>query len=91
MPICSSSFITFIFCFRGNSKEDAAEPSNCYIKSLLLQPRVALWVGTAGGHLIIIDTNTHQLVSISKRYTSNLRAMVAVKGHGELRLNALPS
>ncbi|XP_022097759.1 leucine-rich repeat serine/threonine-protein kinase 2-like isoform X2 [Acanthaster planci] len=71
------------------SKEDAAEPSNCYIKSLLLQPRVALWVGTAGGHLILIDTNTHQLVSISKRYTSNLRAMVAVKGHGLMKFNAV--
>ncbi|XP_038069543.1 leucine-rich repeat serine/threonine-protein kinase 2-like isoform X2 [Patiria miniata] len=71
------------------SKEDRAEPSNCYIKSLLLQPRVALWVGTAGGHLIVIDTNTHQLVSISKRYTSNLRAMVAVKGQGLNKSNSV--
>ena len=67
------------------SSEDSKEVSNCYIKSLLLHPRNTLWVGTAGGHLILIDTNTHQMVTVIKRYTSNVRAMVAVRGHGKFK------
>ncbi|XP_071805537.1 leucine-rich repeat serine/threonine-protein kinase 2-like isoform X2 [Asterias amurensis] len=69
--------------------EDSKEVSNCYIKSLLLHPRNTLWVGTAGGHLILIDTNTHQMVTVIKRYTSNVRAMVAVRGHGINKSNSV--
>ncbi|XP_072026368.1 leucine-rich repeat serine/threonine-protein kinase 2-like [Amphiura filiformis] len=57
---------------------------NCCIKSLLLAgPNI--WLGTAGGHLIMIDTNTHQAVAVMRRYNEDVRTIVAVSApaHGK--------
>ncbi|PIK45592.1 hypothetical protein BSL78_17559, partial [Apostichopus japonicus] len=51
----------------------------CDIKSMMLQPNMALWVGVAGGHLALIDRHTSKLITLVYRYTEALRTIVSVK------------
>ncbi|XP_063952426.1 leucine-rich repeat serine/threonine-protein kinase 2-like isoform X4 [Lytechinus pictus] len=54
------------------------------VKSMMLQSRTALWVGTAAGKLVLIDVHTYQLITVIGRHVSGLRSILAVsKGVGK--------
>ncbi|XP_071486222.1 leucine-rich repeat serine/threonine-protein kinase 2-like [Diadema antillarum] len=62
----------------------SARNSDFDIKSMLLQSRTALWVGTAAGLLVLIDVNSNQLITVISRHVSDLRTIAAVhKGVGK--------
>lgn len=78
--------IDILLCSSNISEQyPDARISEFDVKSMMLQPRTALWVGTAAGKLVLIDVNTYQLITVIGRHVSGLRSILAVnKGLGKL-------
>lgn len=46
------------------------------VKSLFLQKNTALWVGTGGGHILLIDLSTRRPIRIISSFCDSIRCMV---------------
>ncbi|KAE8616189.1 hypothetical protein XENTR_v10008739 [Xenopus tropicalis] len=65
-------------------KEDTVKRRKCKqeeaytarVKALYLQKNTALWVGTGGGHILLIDLSTRQPIRIITSFCDSIRSMV---------------
>ncbi|KAM9311733.1 leucine-rich repeat serine/threonine-protein kinase 2 [Gastrophryne carolinensis] len=46
------------------------------VKALFLQKNTALWVGTGGGHILLVDLSTRRPVKIISSFCDSIRSMV---------------
>ena len=53
-------------------------PRDSRVVSICIE-RGVLWIGTGAGHIVLVDTVTHQPSSILSRYTSAVRSIVAAR------------
>ncbi|XP_067915128.1 leucine-rich repeat serine/threonine-protein kinase 2 isoform X2 [Heterodontus francisci] len=54
------------------------------VKTLHLQKSAALWIGTGGGDVILLDLSTHQPIRVIDKFCHSIRSMVTTqfeKGH----------
>uniref|UniRef100_UPI00398F3D60 leucine-rich repeat serine/threonine-protein kinase 2 isoform X2 n=1 Tax=Pristiophorus japonicus TaxID=55135 RepID=UPI00398F3D60 len=54
------------------------------VKALRLQKTAALWIGTGGGDIILLDLSTHQPIRVINTFCHSIRSMVITqmeKGH----------
>ncbi|XP_067860922.1 leucine-rich repeat serine/threonine-protein kinase 2 isoform X2 [Heptranchias perlo] len=54
------------------------------VKALHLQKSAALWIGTGGGDIILLDVSTHQPIRVIDKFCDSIRSMVTThieKGH----------
>ncbi|XP_041059459.1 leucine-rich repeat serine/threonine-protein kinase 2 isoform X1 [Carcharodon carcharias] len=54
------------------------------VKTLHLQKATALWIGTGGGDVILLDLSTHQSIQVIDKFCHSIRSMVTAqieKGH----------
>ncbi|XP_044136143.1 leucine-rich repeat serine/threonine-protein kinase 2 isoform X1 [Bufo gargarizans] len=58
---------------RKIKKEDAY---TARVKALFLQKNTALWVGTGGGHILLIDLSTRRPIRIISSFCDSIRCMV---------------
>ncbi|XP_056429608.1 leucine-rich repeat serine/threonine-protein kinase 2 isoform X2 [Hyla sarda] len=58
---------------RKMKKEDAY---TARVKALFLQKNTALWVGTGGGHILLIDLSTRRPIRIISSFCDTIRCMV---------------
>ncbi|KAM8973231.1 leucine-rich repeat serine/threonine-protein kinase 2 isoform 2-T2 [Pelodytes ibericus] len=49
---------------------------NARVKALFLQKNTALWVGTGGGHILLIDLSTRRPIHIISSFCDSIRCMV---------------
>ncbi|XP_066448013.1 leucine-rich repeat serine/threonine-protein kinase 2 isoform X2 [Eleutherodactylus coqui] len=59
---------------RKIKKEDAY---TARVKALFLQKNTALWVGTGGGHILLIDLSTRRPIRIISSFFDSIRCMVS--------------
>ncbi|XP_077120929.1 leucine-rich repeat serine/threonine-protein kinase 2 [Ranitomeya variabilis] len=58
---------------RKLNKEDAY---TARVKAMFLQKNTALWVGTGGGHILLIDISTRRPIRIISSFCDSIRCMV---------------
>ncbi|XP_072003229.1 leucine-rich repeat serine/threonine-protein kinase 2 isoform X2 [Engystomops pustulosus] len=58
---------------RKIKKEDAY---TARVKALFLQKNTALWVGTGGGHILLIDLSTRRPIRIISSFCDSIRCMI---------------
>uniref|UniRef100_A0A8C5KHR9 Leucine-rich repeat serine/threonine-protein kinase 2 n=1 Tax=Jaculus jaculus TaxID=51337 RepID=A0A8C5KHR9_JACJA len=46
------------------------------VKALCLQKNTALWIGTGGGHILLLDLSTRQLIRVINNFCDSIRVMV---------------
>ncbi|CAH1266221.1 MFHAS1 [Branchiostoma lanceolatum] len=62
------------------------------VKSFMLQASLSLWIGTGGGHLVLVDAQTHSPLTVIHRHLSAVRAVtIARKQHTKHGFKPLPS
>ncbi|XP_078595563.1 leucine-rich repeat serine/threonine-protein kinase 2-like isoform X5 [Branchiostoma floridae x Branchiostoma japonicum] len=62
------------------------------VKSFMLQASLSLWIGTGGGHLVLVDAQTHSPLAVIHRHLSAVRAVtVARKRQTRHGFKPLPS
>ncbi|XP_072510416.1 leucine-rich repeat serine/threonine-protein kinase 2 isoform X2 [Notamacropus eugenii] len=49
------------------------------VKTLCLQKNTALWIGTGGGHILLVDLSTHRIIHIIQNFCSSVRALMTVQ------------
>uniref|UniRef100_A0A5F8G9G0 Leucine rich repeat kinase 2 n=1 Tax=Monodelphis domestica TaxID=13616 RepID=A0A5F8G9G0_MONDO len=49
------------------------------VKTLCLQKNTALWIGTGGGHILLVDLSTHRIIHIIQNFCDSIRAMMTVQ------------
>ncbi|KAL3853636.1 hypothetical protein ACJMK2_017166 [Sinanodonta woodiana] len=67
---------------------------NARVTSLMIQDTKktkSLWVGTGGGSIAIIDTKTLDVLLVTHRHTSSVRALIHMKNKGSKNCNAVIS
>lgn len=80
-------------CFREEiAKQRKIKKEDAYtarVKALFLQKNTALWVGTGGGHILLIDLSTRRPIRIISSFCDSIRCMVPSQlGTCILRRNA---
>ncbi|XP_019623007.1 PREDICTED: leucine-rich repeat serine/threonine-protein kinase 2-like [Branchiostoma belcheri] len=62
------------------------------VKSFMLQASLSLWIGTGGGHLVLVDAQTHSPLAVIHRHLSAVRAVtIARKQQTKHGFKPLPS
>uniref|UniRef100_A0A4W3JAG0 non-specific serine/threonine protein kinase n=1 Tax=Callorhinchus milii TaxID=7868 RepID=A0A4W3JAG0_CALMI len=56
------------------------------VKALYLQKNTALWIGTGGGHIILLDLSTQQPIRVIPKLCDSIRCMVAAQIGKNLRV-----
>ncbi|XP_042533479.1 leucine-rich repeat serine/threonine-protein kinase 2 isoform X2 [Dipodomys spectabilis] len=54
----------------------------CYagrVKALCLQKNTALWIGTGGGHILLLDLSTRRIIRIINNFCDSVRVMVTAQ------------
>ncbi|XP_048222352.1 leucine-rich repeat serine/threonine-protein kinase 2 isoform X7 [Perognathus longimembris pacificus] len=54
----------------------------CYagrVKALCLQKNTALWIGTGGGHILLLDLSTRRIIRIINNFCDSVRLMVTAQ------------
>jgi hypothetical protein len=46
------------------------------VKALCLQKNTALWIGTGGGHILLLDLSTRRIIRIINNFCDCVRVMV---------------
>ncbi|XP_030072525.1 leucine-rich repeat serine/threonine-protein kinase 2 [Microcaecilia unicolor] len=57
-------------------------PDDAYagrVKTILLQRNTALWIGTGGGHILLIDLSTRHPIRIIVRFCDSIRSMMSTQ------------
>ncbi|XP_043824510.1 leucine-rich repeat serine/threonine-protein kinase 2 isoform X2 [Dromiciops gliroides] len=49
------------------------------VKTLCLQKNTALWIGTGGGHILLVDLSTHRIIHIIQNFCNSVRALMTVQ------------
>ncbi|XP_068955563.1 leucine-rich repeat serine/threonine-protein kinase 2 isoform X1 [Petaurus breviceps papuanus] len=49
------------------------------VKTLCLQKNTALWIGTGGGHILLVDLSTHRIIHIIQNFCNSIRALMTVQ------------
>ncbi|XP_074050932.1 leucine-rich repeat serine/threonine-protein kinase 2 isoform X2 [Macrotis lagotis] len=49
------------------------------VKTLCLQKNTALWIGTGGGHILLVDLSTHCIMHIIQNFCNSIRALMTVQ------------
>nr|XP_020652644.1 leucine-rich repeat serine/threonine-protein kinase 2 isoform X1 [Pogona vitticeps] len=59
------------------SKQKLAYPGR--VKSICLQKNTALWIGTGGGHILLLDLSTRCLIKIISDFCDSVRLMITAQ------------
>ena len=46
------------------------------VKTLCLQKNTALWIGTGGGHILLLDLSTRRIIRIIHNFCDSVRVMM---------------
>lgn len=71
-------------------------PSWARVKALLLQSAAALWIGTRGGHLLLLELSKHQTLQVIAPRCDSVRCLISTLIGGgftfthSLTLSSLP-
>ncbi|KAF7484822.1 Hypothetical predicted protein [Marmota monax] len=49
------------------------------VKTLCLQKNTALWIGTGGGHILLLDLSTRRVIRIINNFCDSVRVMMAAQ------------
>ncbi|XP_074645015.1 leucine-rich repeat serine/threonine-protein kinase 2-like [Tubulanus polymorphus] len=82
LKIKRSSVIDIQEIVRFNSKNLKNIQTATQVSTLMLQDFTSLWIGTRGGHIVLINPATHHCIGIIHRHTSSIRSIVQVKTTG---------
>ncbi|KAM4748897.1 leucine-rich repeat serine/threonine-protein kinase 2 [Rhinophrynus dorsalis] len=69
----------FQFLKEDLAKQRKLKPQDSYatrVKALFLQKNTALWVGTGGGHILLIDLSTRRPIRVIYTFCDSIRTMV---------------
>lgn len=57
------------------SVEGSSSPSWAHVKALLVQSAVALWIGTRGGYLLLLELSKHQTLQVIGPLCDSIRCV----------------
>lgn len=49
------------------------------VKTLCLQKNTALWIGTGGGHILLLDLSTRRIIRIIHNFYDSVRVMMTAQ------------
>lgn len=49
------------------------------VKTLCLQKNTALWIGTGGGHILLLDLSTRRIIRIIQNFCDSVRVMMTAQ------------
>lgn len=49
------------------------------VKALCLQKNTALWIGTGGGHILLLDLSTRRMIRIIYNFCDSVRVMTTAQ------------
>lgn len=49
------------------------------VKTLCLQKNTALWIGTGGGHILLLDLSTRRIIRIIHNFCDSVRVMMTAQ------------
>uniref|UniRef100_A0A3B4TIW6 non-specific serine/threonine protein kinase n=1 Tax=Seriola dumerili TaxID=41447 RepID=A0A3B4TIW6_SERDU len=75
----SERMVDCIDCRQGSEAElpTEAAPSWARVKALLVQTAAALWVGTRGGHLLLLELSKHQTLQVIGPRCDSIRCIAS--------------
>lgn len=60
------------------SSDSSKESLSARVKALLVQYNGTLWIGTASGHILLVDLSTHHLLQVINSGCHSVRTMASV-------------
>lgn len=49
------------------------------VKTICLQKNTALWIGTGGGHILLLDLSTRRPVRVIDKFCDSVRVMITAQ------------
>ena len=77
--------IISIFRHEQTGQYDSLEPFDVRVTAIALV-QTTLWVGTASGHVIILDVTNYQPITVFQRYKEAIRSIAWARNLGEMFL-----
>uniref|UniRef100_G3UNR2 LRRK2 beta-propeller domain-containing protein n=1 Tax=Loxodonta africana TaxID=9785 RepID=G3UNR2_LOXAF len=64
---------------KGNKESKHRMSYSGRVKTLCLQKNTALWIGTGGGHILLLDLSTRRLTRIIHNFYDSIRVMMTAQ------------
>ncbi|XP_007941343.1 leucine-rich repeat serine/threonine-protein kinase 2 [Orycteropus afer afer] len=64
---------------KGNKESKHQMSYSGRVKTLCLQKNTALWIGTGGGHILLLDLSTRRIIRIIHNFCDSIRVMMTAQ------------